>query len=214
MSAPTTPPGWYPDINQQNVERFWDGNGWTPAVRDVPSSSDRDGGTRTSGATTSYWSSAGAHSGNQHLVAPRSIPPPLSGRPQQVPTRSQSADAEGGLFPWVMWTGIICFVASIIAASEHLNTLATILFLPSLFWVLYAAHLNGRWRINSNLICPHCQQRGQVVLRSITRKRGISGGKATGAVLTGGLSLFATGLSRKEGATQCRCGNCRVIWYV
>jgi hypothetical protein len=43
-------------------------------------------------------------------------------------------------------------------------------------------------------------------------KRGISGGKATGAVLTGGVSMLATGLSRKEAATKATCGNCGSRW--
>jgi len=45
-------------------------------------------------------------------------------------------------------------------------------------------------------------------------KRGISGGKATGAVLTAGFSILATGLSRKEAATQATCNNCRVTWMI
>jgi hypothetical protein len=43
-------------------------------------------------------------------------------------------------------------------------------------------------------------------------KAGISGGKATGAILTGGLSLLATGLSRKHAATEANCGNCGSRW--
>ncbi|WP_156036026.1 hypothetical protein [Blastococcus sp. URHD0036] len=45
-------------------------------------------------------------------------------------------------------------------------------------------------------------------------KRGISGGKATGAVVTGGFSVLLTGLSRKVKATQATCGNCRVTWEI
>ena len=36
-------------------------------------------------------------------------------------------------------------------------------------------------------------------------RRGISGAKATGAVLTGGVSVLATGLSRNERTTQAHC---------
>jgi hypothetical protein len=43
-------------------------------------------------------------------------------------------------------------------------------------------------------------------------KKGVSGGKATGAILTGGLSLFATGLSRKEAITKAHCTNCAMWW--
>jgi transcription elongation factor Elf1 len=63
-----------------------------------------------------------------------------------------------------------------------------------------------------HLICPHCQTVGHVSTSHIRVKRGISGGKATGAILTGGISLFATGLARKEGVAQAHCGRCGVKW--
>lgn len=65
---------------------------------------------------------------------------------------------------------------------------------------------------NTALICPHCSVKGQVRTKGITAKKGISGGKATGAILTGGISLLATGLSRKEAQTQARCDNCSSTW--
>jgi hypothetical protein len=63
------------------------------------------------------------------------------------------------------------------------------------------------------MICPHCQARASVRAKIVTRKKGISGGKATGALLTGGVSLLATGLSRKEDETQAHCMNCGSTWY-
>lgn len=63
------------------------------------------------------------------------------------------------------------------------------------------------------MICPHCQTKGQVRTKKTTQKKGISGGKATGAILTGGISLLATGLSRKEDATQAHCDKCNSTWY-
>jgi hypothetical protein len=68
--------------------------------------------------------------------------------------------------------------------------------------------------LNELLTCPHCQQRGGVMVSKVTRKKGISGGKATGAVLTGGLSVAATGLSRMEGVQHMRCTKCNVGWDV
>jgi hypothetical protein len=65
-----------------------------------------------------------------------------------------------------------------------------------------------------SIVCPHCQQAGRVTTKRVKVKSGVSGGKATGAVLTGGLSLFATGLSRKQQVTEMRCGNCGVTWHV
>lgn len=67
-------------------------------------------------------------------------------------------------------------------------------------------------RLNARMRCPHCDTSGQVRTKPVTQKKGVSGGKATAAVLTGGISLLATGLSRKENNTQARCGNCDNTW--
>jgi hypothetical protein len=65
---------------------------------------------------------------------------------------------------------------------------------------------------NSSMLCTHCQTKGKVRTKSVTNKKGISGGKATAALLTGGVSLLATGLSRKEHGTQARCDECKNTW--
>lgn len=62
-------------------------------------------------------------------------------------------------------------------------------------------------------VCPHCQEKGKVLTKAIKKKAGISGTKATGAILTGGVSLFATGLSRKEAVTEAHCVNCDSTWH-
>lgn len=66
----------------------------------------------------------------------------------------------------------------------------------------------------AKLVCPHCNTSGSVTSARARRKRGISGGKATGAVLTGGVSMLATGLSRKEDVTTMHCANCGTSWDV
>src|SRR3954469_16492069 len=66
---------------------------------------------------------------------------------------------------------------------------------------------------NPNMICPHCQFRGRVRTTSVKVKKGISGGKATAAVFTGGVSLLATGLSRKEATTRAHCDKCSSTWH-
>jgi hypothetical protein len=68
--------------------------------------------------------------------------------------------------------------------------------------------------VNPQVVCPHCQRRGAVRTKSTKQKQGISGGKATAAIMTAGLSLGATGLSRKRGVTQCHCGSCGMDWTV
>lgn len=67
---------------------------------------------------------------------------------------------------------------------------------------------------SSQIVCPHCQVAGKVTSERVRVKRGVSGGKATGAILTGGLSMLGTGLSRKQMITSLRCGNCRMTWTV
>jgi hypothetical protein len=84
------------------------------------------------------------------------------------------------------------------------------------------AHTPGRVDANvpapkmrppSKLVCPHCQVFGHVRTERVKVKKGISGGKATGAVFTAGISLIATGLSRKETVTKATCGNCGSVWH-
>ena len=69
-----------------------------------------------------------------------------------------------------------------------------------------------REELNKAMICPHCQEKGMVRTSPITQKKGVSGGKATAAIFTGGVSLLATGLSRKEAVTQAHCDNCGSTW--
>ena len=69
-----------------------------------------------------------------------------------------------------------------------------------------------RGPVNQAMICPHCQSKGTVRTKRVSQKKGISGAKATGALLTGGFSLLATGLSRHEGATEAYCTHCKNQW--
>jgi len=67
--------------------------------------------------------------------------------------------------------------------------------------------------INPVLVCPHCRKKGLVRTRGVERKKGISGGKATAAVITAGISTLVAGLSRKEWETQAHCDNCDSTWH-
>jgi len=62
------------------------------------------------------------------------------------------------------------------------------------------------------MVCPHCQVRGHVHTEQISRNAGISGAKATGALLTGGISMLATGLSQKQHVTKSHCSYCGATW--
>lgn len=68
-------------------------------------------------------------------------------------------------------------------------------------------------RPNPQLVCPHCQSKGKVLTKPVTRKAGLSGGKTSAAILTGGVSIVATGLSRKESVTEAHCANCSSTWH-
>lgn len=72
----------------------------------------------------------------------------------------------------------------------------------------------GPRRGTAAIICPHCGVQGRVTREAARVKRGISGGKATGAVLTGGISLLGTGLSRKVDVSRMHCGSCGSSWTV
>lgn len=65
---------------------------------------------------------------------------------------------------------------------------------------------------NPKMICPHCQTEGKVYSCSGVQKGGISGGKAIGGWLTGGLSLLATGIQQRHDVTLARCDNCKSQW--
>jgi uncharacterized protein YbaR (Trm112 family) len=67
---------------------------------------------------------------------------------------------------------------------------------------------------NPELVCPHCHTRGEISVRSMTYKNGLSGAKATSALLTGGLSLPVTGLSRKVQGTELTCHHCKLTWKI
>ncbi len=66
---------------------------------------------------------------------------------------------------------------------------------------------------NAAIVCPHCQRQGSVRTKQAGMGRGISGAKATGALITEGLSVLATGLSRKEHLTPAHCDNCGSTWH-
>lgn len=71
-------------------------------------------------------------------------------------------------------------------------------------------HLEGK--VNPVMECPHCHHTNCVRTKIVNDKRGISGGKVTGALLTGGASILATGLSQKKRVTKATCDKCKNIW--
>jgi DNA-directed RNA polymerase subunit M/transcription elongation factor TFIIS len=78
----------------------------------------------------------------------------------------------------------------------------------------YANSIEQQNAQEAAIVCPHCHERGGVETEYGKQKRGISGGKATASVLSGGFSILATGLSRKQEVTFCTCRNCGMDWVV
>jgi hypothetical protein len=95
--------------------------------------------------------------------------------------------------------GLICFIGMIVKLSpeEHERV---------------ATQAEVKRHLDSKIVCPQCQERGFVATEKVTEKAGIHGGKATAAILTGGISLLATGLSNELGKTQAACSNCGSVW--
>lgn len=190
----TTPSGWYPDTASPGMERYWDGTEWTLL---------------------------------QRRIAPIEVPAepePLS--PLDLgPGRDLMAEARAHVAASMEVAQLkheqhptVCLVAGCMneraegyyACAEHVAEQRAHGYEPTTVFVEPDLAPTGK----AALICPHCQVRGRVQTRTVRQKKGISGGKAAGAVLTGGLSILGTGLSRKEQATEMWCRNCNTKWYV
>ncbi len=118
--------------------------------------------------------------------------------------------AAGGWTAWSALTGKI----SLLAAAGIFALLAPVLWLGlklgggppvTLNEIVYGS-------ANEAIACPHCGAKGGVRTRRVSRKKGLSGGKTAAAILTGGVSILATGLSRREAATAMHCDNCGLDW--
>jgi hypothetical protein len=71
---------------------------------------------------------------------------------------------------------------------------------------------HGNPNPTNQIICLHCHMRGSVRTKAVSVKKGIDGTKAAAALLTGGLSLGLSGLSRRENLTEAHCDNCGSTW--
>ena len=111
---------------------------------------------------------------------------------------------------WVIL--IIAFVIVFVGIREHMKAQEKIALISPEDRLEYLREME-HGKINAAMVCPHCQCVGKIRTKEVKQKKGVSGGKATAAVLTGGLSLLAVGLSRIEGATQAHCDNCSNTWF-
>lgn len=66
-----------------------------------------------------------------------------------------------------------------------------------------------RMRAMASIICPFCQTKGTVTTKN---KNDTSGVKATGAVLTLGMSVMLTGLHKHSTRIEAHCSQCKTTW--
>lgn len=116
----------------------------------------------------------------------------------------------------VLLAGGVCFfmiatsnMASAVTVTKALGLIVMVTLIGILIHERAHAINNGDV---TEMICPHCQTKGTVTTTHVRRKVGISGTKATAAIFTWGISLLATGLSRKETATEAHCSKCGATW--
>lgn len=62
--------------------------------------------------------------------------------------------------------------------------------------------------------CPHCNGQKTVRVEHVKKKKGVSPGKIAAGVVTGGFSLLATGLAKKDEVNQLTCSACGMKWIV
>ena len=91
-------------------------------------------------------------------------------------------------------------------------------FVSLLTWIGHSRNITknideGRaraYRSDSNLICPHCQEKGHVRTERIYVKKGNSDDKATGSISIFGIFGLVTG--RIIQMTKAHCSNCKSTW--
>jgi hypothetical protein len=143
---------------------------------------------------------------------------PVPGKPAPVGGAAVAAGRRAVGLVVVFFGSIVTVVVSVILFAKGSFGWSFVFFLVALVVLSVVSAATGLGSAgpagapNSAMICPHCQTKGSVTAVPIRRKVGVSGGKATAAILTGGVSLLATGLSRKESATRAHCSHCGANW--
>ena len=122
-----------------------------------------------------------------------------------------------GLFVLLaVWIGYLFFQGPGSDALDAIKAPAIIVIAAVLIygaWLMQEGQSKTKASQDAQIVCAQCHSKGCVTTSRVKLKKGISGGKATGAILTGGVSLLALGLSRKEDATEAKCSNCGSVWH-
>jgi hypothetical protein len=110
----------------------------------------------------------------------------------------------------ILITMLILILVGIISYMAKSYLLLSIDLFVLVVWMAIVAPKNLP---NPDMICPHCKTKGQINTKKVDLTKGISGGKAVAGLVTGGLSILAVGISRKETQTEARCGKCGNVWH-
>jgi hypothetical protein len=143
----------------------------------------------------------------------------LEHQPKQAATRCHTQDnGEHSSSDWLIAAAIIVGGLAIMLTYCPVETflfsvVVLILGAAALNTWFETCTTNTRTRLNPDMICPHCQNKG-VRTATVSREKGISGTKASSALLLGGVSVLVRGLSRMEQETECRCTKCGMLWHV
>jgi hypothetical protein len=66
--------------------------------------------------------------------------------------------------------------------------------------------------IKPHIVCPWCRRAGKVATHRVHAKVGYSAAKGVAAIMTQGVSLLFTGISKKKWVTMAKCFGCETEW--
>ena len=132
-----------------------------------------------------------------------------------IPHESAASSDSGNIVITLIGMIVVCVsVLLFIKAGAFFGGSVLLVGIILIFWGMSEEELNEVviGAPNGEIFCPHCNEKGNVHTKNVKNKKGVSGGKATAALITGGVSMLATGLSRKEKQTEAHCTNCNSTW--
>ena len=103
----------------------------------------------------------------------------------------------------IFWIIVVAFVGMLIVAGLHFYRALPDQRIESAKALVYG-------ELNPQLICPHCNVKGQVRTKPDVEKKGIS----TINKVTGGMGSYGMALPGNKLFTRATCGNCWHTWAV
>lgn len=212
-------PGWFPDPDDPNARRYWDGANWSaPLPNSLPSAANTtpsDVDPAPAMPASGNWldlSDSPKSETQLRIEAAQADMAAAQDRLDRLHSPDPSvraaamAETQGRADQEIRTCAVGPCAAPRLQGQQfcarHISAAANIAARP--------APRTGA----AAIVCPHCHNQGRVTRRRVKQKKGISGGKATAAVFTAGFSMLGTGLSRKERVTEMCCASCGTTWYV